>query len=590
MWSLWSQLRRLWAGVGTVTAGLLVTWLYSLLSEQPLPHSRVALQILDDYWPWLGVALLTLTTLSVVAERAHRQHAGQQVPAISEYLAPAFRSRAYLPWFAGGLGLLIALTFGIVRWRASTSTSGQAASQIHPIRSIAVLPLDNFSGDPKQEYFADGMTDELTTDLATISALRVISRGSVMRFKGENRPPTPDIAKLLNVDAVIEGSVARVGDKVRVTAQLIDAPGDRHLWAKSYERDSRDVLALQDEVALAIAREINVELTPHEQERLTNSRTVDAQAHDAYLKGRYYLSSLTEERARKALEQFELAIRLDPNFAPAYSGMADAYTLGESLYFAPKEVMPKAKAAAEKALQLDDTLAEAHFSLGAVKFQYDYDWPRAETEFRRALALNPSYAYGHDQYGFYLAFRGRLDDALAESRLANELDPLSPLTATDMAFPLTWQTKYAAAKEQCRNALELDPNNWFAQWTLGWIDIQVGKFNEATTEMQKARAMDSPPNLLGRLGYAYAKSGERAKAEAIITELNQTSSQRYVSAYLTAEIYLGLGDKQRALDGLEKAYEARDWFLVYLKMDKIFDPLRSEPRFIALLKKAGFDN
>ena len=252
--------------------------------------------------------------------------------------------------------------------------------------------------------------------------------------------------------------------------------------------------------------------------------------------------------------------------------------------------MPKAKAAAEKALQLDDTLAEAHFSLGAVKFQYDYDWPRAETEFRRALALNPSYAFGHDNYGFYLALRGRLDDALAESRLANELDPLSPLTATDMAFPLTWQTKYAAAKEQCRNALELDPNNWFAQWTLGWIDIQVGKFNEATTEMQKARAMDSPPNLLGRLGYAYAKSGERAKAEAIITELNQTSSQRYVSAYLTAEIYLGLGDKQRALDGLEKAYEARDWFLVYLKMDKIFDPLRSEPRFIALLKKAGFDN
>jgi TolB-like protein len=260
---------------------------------------------------------------------------------------------------------------------------------VHPIRSIAVLPLDNFSGDPKQEYFAEGMTDELTTDLATISALRVISRGSVMRFKGENRPPTPEIAKLLNVDAVIEGSVARVGDKVRVTAQLIDAPADRHLWAKSYERDSRDVLALQDQVALAIAREINVELTPREQARLANSRTVDPRAHDAYLKGRYCLSSPTEERVKKALEQFQQAIRLDPNFALPYSGMADAYLLGDDWYFSPTEVMPKAKAAAEKALQLDDTLAEAHFSLGAAKFQYEYDWPGAETEFRARSSSIP---------------------------------------------------------------------------------------------------------------------------------------------------------------------------------------------------------
>jgi TolB-like protein/Tfp pilus assembly protein PilF len=590
MWSLWSQLRRLWAGVGTVTAGLLVTWLYSLLSEQPLPHSRVALQILDDYWPWLGAALLALTTLSVVAARAHRQHAGQAVPAISEYLPPGFRSGRYLPWLAGGLGLLIALIYGIVRWHASTSTPEQVASQVHPIRSIAVLPLDNFSGDPKQEYFADGITDELTTDLASISALRVISRSSVMQFKGEHRPPTPEIAKLLNVDAVIEGSVARVGDKVRVTAQLIDAPADRHLWAKSFERDSRDVLALQDELASAIAKEINVQLTPTEQARLANSRTVDPQAHDAYLKGRYYLSSPSEERVRKALEQFEQAIRMDPKFAPAYSGIADAYTLSASWYFAPNEVMPKAKAAAEKALQPDDTLAEAHFSLGAVEFQYDYDWPRAENEFRRAIALNPNYAFGYDNYGFYLALRGRLDDSVAESRLAIELDPLSPLALIDSTFALTFQGKYEAAKEQARKALALDPNNWLAQTNIGWIDIRASKFNEAITELQKAQAMDSPPHLLGDLGYAYAKSGDRTRAQAIITELNQTSSRQYVSPYYSAIIYLGLGDKRRALDGLEKSYEARDWLLLLLKMDRIFDPLRSEPRFIALLKKLGFDN
>ena len=589
MWWLWPHLRRLWAGVGTVIVGLVVTCLYSWLSKQPLPQSGVALQTLQDYWPWLGAALLALMTLSIVAERAHNRHAGQSAPAISQYLPSRLRLRPYLPWLAGGLGLSVAIIYGIVRWRAATAVSEQASSQMHPIRSIAVLPLDNFSGDPKQEYFADGITDELTTDLATISALRVISRGSVMQFKGEHRPPTPEIAKLLSVDAVIEGSVARVGDKVRVTAQLIDAPADRHLWAKSYERDSRDVLALQDEVALAIAKEINVELTPHEQERLTNSRKVDPQVHDAYLRGRYYLSDPTEERVRKGLEQFEQAIRVDPNFAPAYSGMADAYTSGADIYFPPNDVMPKAKAAAEKALQLDDTLAEAHFSLGAAKVQYDYDWPGAETEFRRAIALNPSYAYAHDQYGFYLGHFGRLDDAVAESRLAIELDPLSPLALTDLAVPLTWQGKYATAKEQCRNALALDPNNWMPQWALGWIDVLAGKFNEAITELQKAQAMDSQPLTMGWLGYAYAKSGDRTKAQATMTELNQMSSRRYVSPFNTSLIYVGLGDRVKALDGLEKAYEARSWLLLHLKMDRIFDPLRSEPRFIALMKKLNFD-
>jgi adenylate cyclase len=499
------------------------------------------------------------------------------------------RRRTALIAGAGAL-ILAGLILVLLHLRLLAPASHQAPSVAkHTISSIAVLPLDNYSGDPNQEYFSDGMTDELTTDLANISALRVISRGSVMQYKGAHRPPTPVIAKALNVDAVVEGSVMRIGDKVRITAQLIDAPADRHLWAKSYERDSRDVLALQDEVALAIAREINVELTPREQAHFANSRSVDPQAHDAYLKGRYYLSSPTEERVRKALEQFEQAIRVDPNFALPYSGMADAYILGEDWYFPATEVMPKAKAAAEKALQLDDTLAEAHFSLGAVKLQYEFDWPGGENEFRRAIALNPNYAYGHDQYGFYLALRGRLDDALAESRLAIELDPLSPQIPTDMAVPLTWQTKYAAAKAQCRNALDLDPNYYFPQFGLGWIDIEAGKFNEAAAELQQARVMDSPPFVASWLGYAYAKSGDRTKAQAIITELNQMSSRRFVSPFCIAVIYLGLGDKERALDGLERAYEARSWPLLSLKMDKIFEPLRSEPRFIALLKKVGLE-
>jgi serine/threonine-protein kinase len=281
---------------------------------------------------------------------------------------------------------------------------------------------------------------------------------------------------------------------------------------------------------------------------------------------------------------------VDPNFALPYSGIADAYILGENFYFPPTEVMPKAKAAAEKALQLDDTLAEAHFSLGAAKFQYDFDWPGAETEFRRAIELNPSYAYARVQYGFYLALRGRLDEAVAESRLANELDPLSSLNASTMVIALTWQKKYEAAKDQGRIGLELDPNDWIGQWGIGWIDIEVGKFNEAVTELQKTQVMDSPPIVAGWLGYAYAKSGERIKAEAIITELNHMSSRRYVPPFSTAIVYLGLGDKVRALDELDKGYEARDWGLLWLKMDRIFDPLRSEPRFIALLKKVDHDN
>ena len=253
------------------------------------------------------------------------------------------------------------------------------------------------------------MTDELTTDLATISALRVISRGSVMQYKGAHRPPTPEIAKALNVDAVVEGSVMRVGDKVRITAQLIDAPADRHLWAKSYERDSRDVLALQDELASAIAKEINVQLTPDEQARLTSAPTVNPEAHDAYLKGRYFFSRPSDENLKKAIAQFEEAIRLDPNFAPAYSGLSDAYIwagFNEGVFTAA-EAMPKAKATAEKAIQLDDNSAEAHASLAAIQIFYEFDWAGSESEFHRAFELNPSYAFAHDQFGIALAFQGQ---------------------------------------------------------------------------------------------------------------------------------------------------------------------------------------
>lgn len=483
--------------------------------------------------------------------------------------------------------LLMGLTFAFVRLRSSAPPSAERPSVKRTISSIAVLPLDNFSGDPNQEYFADGMTDELTTDLAMISALRVISRGSAMQYKGAHRPPTPEIAKALNVDAVVEGSVMRAGDKVRISAQLIDASADKHLWAKSYERDSRNVLALQDELALAIARQINIELTPQEQVHFASSRAVDPEAHDAYLKGRYFLSSYTEQGVNKAIEQFERSIKLDPGFALPYTGLADAYSYGEDWYYPANEIMPKARAAAEKALQLDSSLAEAHASLAFIKWQYDFDWEAGESEVRRAIALNPNYAEAHHQYGYLLAWQGRPDESLAEMKRASELDPLSAAITGDLGLPLTLQGKYEAAKEQFAKALELDPNYYIAHFQAGWVDIEWGKFRETVRELERARAEGSQPFLAGWVGYAYAAGGKHDKAETMIAELKQMSSRRFVSPFCTAIVYLGLGDKERALDELDRAYVARSQWLTFLKVDRIYDPLRSDPRFVALLKKVG---
>ena len=370
---------------------------------------------------------------------------------------------------------------------------------------------------------------------------------------------------------------------------MIDAPADKHLWAESYERDSRNVLALQDEVALAIAREINVELTPREQARFANARPVNPEAHDAYLKGRYFLESYTEERVKKAIEQFEDAIKIDPNFALPYTGLADAYGFGDDWYFPATEVMPKAKAAAEKALRLDDSLAEAHTSLGEVKYQYDFDWAGGEREFRRAIELNPSYAYAHYEYGYLLVWQGRYDESLAEFNRASELDPLSAGITSDVGIPLAYQARYDAAREQFRRALELDPSFFFAQWCRAWTYVDAGKFNDGIAELEKTVAMGSPPFVDAWLGYAYAKSGDRDKAQAILAELKQMSSRRFVSPFCNAIIYLGLGDKERALDGLERAYEVRSQWVLLLKVDKVYDSLRPEPRFIGLLKKVGLD-
>jgi TolB-like protein/Flp pilus assembly protein TadD len=489
---------------------------------------------------------------------------------------------------AAVLAVLLVVRSGFGR-RAFRAGDGAATPGV--IRSIAVLPLDNYSGDPGQDYFAEGMTDELTTDLATISELRVISRGSAMQFKGKGRLPAPEIAKLLDVDAVVEGSVMRAGDRVRISAQLIDARADKHLWAKSFERSSRDVLALQDELASAIAREIHVQLTPTERARLSSAPALNPEAHDAYLKGRYFFNRPSDENLKKAIEQFEETVRLSPDFAPAYSGLSDAYLwagYNEGVLTA-SQARPKAKAAAEKAIRLDDGSAEGHASLATFKVFYEYDWAGMEREFRRSFSLNPNYAFAHDQFGLGLAFQGRLDEAIAEGKRAAELDPLSPQIPLDNSIALMFQGSYEAAKELARRASQLDPAYFFPDFEYGWIDIEAGKFREAIPALKKAQAKEAPAFVTAWLSYAYGKSGDRTQALKQLDDLKKMSSGGQVLPFNMAIVSLGLGDHSPALDFLEKAYAADSQWLGWLKMDRMFDPLRSEPRFAALLKKVGLD-
>ena len=480
--------------------------------------------------------------------------------------------------------LLAATGYGLF-WRGRSAATAPGI-----IRSIAVLPLDNYSADSTQDYFAEGMTDELTSDLAMISQLRVTSRGSTMQFKDKNRPPTPEIAKLLNVDAIVEGSVTRSGDRVRITAQLIDARADRHLWSQTFERKSSDVLALQAEMASAIASAINVQLTPGEASRLAAAPSVNPEAHDAYLKGRFFFNRPNDENLQKAITQFNEAVKLSPTFAPAYSGLSDAYTWAayNEGFIRAIDAKPLVKAAAERAVQLDSMSAEARTSLGVFKAWFEYDWVGSERELRRAIALNPNYAYAHDQLNQMLGLVGRFDEAIAEGRRAIALDPLSPSIVNDLIATLVYAGKAAPALELVRKAAELDPTFFFPAHEEGVLALQTGNFRVAITKFERARSLGAPPFTAAYLAYAYGMSGDRTRAIATLGELRTLSPGGEVAPFNLALVHLGLGDRARALDYLEQAYAASSELLVWLKIDKIYDPLRSEARFIALMKKVNF--
>lgn len=478
----------------------------------------------------------------------------------------------------------------VVLYFAKTASNFLLRPGVQPIHSIAVLPFDNFSGDPEQQYFADGMTEALTAELGQIRSLRVPSRTSVMLYKRVNKP-LREIARELDVDALVEGSVTRSGDHVGVTVQLLDGPRDQHLWGGSYERDFRDVPVLQHELARSIAEELKISLTPQEQQHLKNARPVNPDAYSAYLLGRYSWYKRTNEGFQKSIQYYGQAIAADPSYAPAYAGLADAYALlGSSPNDAlpPKEAMPKAKAAALKALQLDEGLAEAHASLAYVSMVYEWNWTTAEKEFQRAIEINPHSAGAHEWYAQLLAARGREDEALSEVKKARDADPLLVLMHAAVAEVLYYSRRYDEVIAQCQQTLELDPGYALAHLHLGRAYTAKGKYPEAILEYQKAQAsLGETPAIVMAIGYANARAGNRSAARKALEELKAQSKQRYVSALYFGAIYTGLGDSDVGISWLEKAYQEHSDYLIYLNVDSMADSLRSSPRFQALVRKMG---
>ena len=486
-------------------------------------------------------------------------------------------------WKRSGWALLLVLV-GVTAWTLRPK-NGQAPV----IRSLAVLPLENLSHDSSQDYFADGMTDELITELGQISELRVISRTSAMAYKGA-RKSLPQIAQELNVDAVVEGTVLRSGDQVRITAQLIQASADKHLWAQSYEGDVHQTFALQRQVARAIAEEIQIELTSRERDVLKSVKTVNPDAYEAYLKGRFFWNKRTADGMKKAIDYFNQAIEKDPNYAPAYAGLTDSYALaGDWKYgvLAPKDAYPKAKAAAIRAIQLDGTLGEAHISLAYCLDGFDWDFDSAGKEFTRGIELSPSYATGHDWYGWHLASLGRNGEALAQVEKAENLDPLSLIISSDLAEEFLIDHRYDEAAKQTQKTINMDRFFAPAHYVMGATFVQKHKYDEAIAELRKATQLSVGSTAFNaNLAYAYAASGRRNEAVKILTDLKNQSQHGFSNAPEIALVYVGLDDKDQAMAWLNKAFDER--FSPWVLMRPAFDPLRSDPRFQDLLHRIGF--
>ncbi len=468
--------------------------------------------------------------------------------------------------------------FGYSRYAARGSSS--------TIRSIAVLPFANIDGNPDAEYLSDGISESLINSLSKLPGVKVIARSSSFRYKGKEVDPQ-EVAQALGVEAILTGRVVQRGDNLLISAELVNASDKTQVWGDQYNRKLADILTVQEEIAKRISETLRLRLSGEQQQRLTKRYSDNVEAYQEYLKGRFYSAKSTENGLKKSIEYFNQAIEKDPNYALAWAGLANGYWEDSDIHIAPHDAMPKAKQAALKALAIDDTLAEAHGALAIELTAYDWDWTNAEKEFRRAIELNPDYPTAHAQYGWYLSLMARPDEAIAEVKRATQLDPLSINSNGILGMAYGWARRNDEAVAQLQKTLELDPEDWLARAYLGWVHIGQGKFPEAIDSLQRARQIDDNQYVLGALGEAYARSGNRSEALKAIEELKERSKQRYVSPHCVAMVYVGLGEKDLAFEWLEKAYEARSEHLGWLKVDARMDPLRSDPRFAELMRRIG---
>jgi serine/threonine protein kinase/Tfp pilus assembly protein PilF len=463
-----------------------------------------------------------------------------------------------------------------------------SAKKLQP--SIAVLPFTNLSADKEQEYFCDGMAEEIINALSQVEDLRVVARTSAFSFRGKEID-IREIGRKLNVETLLEGSVRKAGNRVRITAQLINVADGYHLWSERYDREMEDIFAIQEEISLSIVDKLKVKLLKEEKVKLGKRYTDDPEAYNLYLKGRYFWNRRYEGGLQKAVECFQKAIDKDPFYALAYAGIADCYNqFGLWSFLHPKEAYPRAKVACAKALEIDDTLAEAYASLGWIKTFYDWDWAEAEKAFKRALTLNPNYAAAHYFYGLYLAIMGNGVEAIAEVKKSVELDPLCLAHNAVLGLSLCWWRQYDEAIEQLHNTLEMDPNFALTYFFLGLTYAGKQRWKEAIVSLQKSvNLWQGGPIAVGYLGFAYGMSEQEDEALSMLDQLSRLSQQRYVSSLYKALIYGGLGKKDQAFEYLDKAYDERDSWMVSLKTASFMDILRSDPRYEALIKKMGLE-
>jgi serine/threonine-protein kinase len=502
----------------------------------------------------------------------------QQPPSSAEYIVSGIKQHKL-----GAVITLLVLIVGAV----GLGLYLHARTTEVAIESIAVLPFENQNHDSNTDYLADGVTESIISSLSQLSQLRVMARSTVFRYKGKDVDPQK-VGYDLGVRAVLTGRLIQQGDNLTIRTELVNVSDGTELWGEQYNRKMSDLVTVQQEIARDISERLRLRLTGEQRQQLNKGSTSNTEAYQLYLKGRYHLNRQTEDGYKRSIDYFQQAIAMDPNYAQAYAGIADAYIVATDWYLPNREAMPKAKAAATRALEIDDTLAEGHVSLGTVRVFYDWNWSETDKEYRRAIKLNPNYADAHQWYSFYLGVvRGQYSEALAEAKQALQLDPLSLNANQVLADALFTARQYDQAIEQCRKTIELDQNFWWAHESLGALYERRGQFQEAIAELQKARQLDNNPLILAKLGRAYALSGKRAEAQKLIDELKELSKQRYVSSAIVAEIYAALGERDQTFEWLEKGYEERSIGMLFLKTDPLWDGFRSDPRFANLVRRVG---